>query len=245
MSTNGQVVIIGGTKGLGRVVTERFLANGQEVTVVSRQRPEGVLPFSHYSADLESLTDASRLAEDIVAAHGKLRYLIFTQRYRGKGDPWAGELQVTLTATRLLINAFAEHFCTEGDRAIAVVSSVYADFVGGSQPDSYHVAKAGLNQLVRYNACVMGRKGVRINAVMPLSYLKPESQHVFLADETLMKLYHDFVPLGRIGHAADTANTLEFLCSDKAAFINGQALYVDGGVSVVWPEELARRMAGY
>jgi enoyl-[acyl-carrier-protein] reductase (NADH) len=45
-----------------------------------------------------------------------------------------------------------------------------------------------------------------------------------------------------MGNAEDSANLLDFLCSDKAAFINGQCIFVDGGVSVVWQEELAKKM---
>lgn len=244
MSAPGQVVIVGGTKGLGKVLVERFLARGDPVTVVSRTRPAGDLPYAHVAADLETLSSAEALVEAVLGAAGSLRYLVFCQRYRGGGDAWQGELQVSLTATRLLINGFAERFCQGGDCAIGVVSSVYAQFVGGSQPDSYHVAKAGLNQLVKFNAWAMGRRNVRINAVMPLTYLKAESQAHYLANHELMGLYRDFVPLARMGRAEDSANLLEFLCSDKASFINGQAIFVDGGVSVVWPEELARTMAG-
>jgi NAD(P)-dependent dehydrogenase (short-subunit alcohol dehydrogenase family) len=244
MSALGHVVVVGGSKGLGKAIAERFVESGHVVTVVSRNRPTGDSRVNHVSADLEAMTSSDAVVNEAVRLGGKIRYLIFCQRYRGSGDPWQGEIQVSLTATRLMINGFAEHFCEEGDRAIGVVSSVYAEFVGGSQPESYHVAKAGLNQLVKYNAWVMGRKGIRINAIMPLTYLKAESRDYYLANEALMNLYQDFVPMGRIGNADDSANLLEFLCSEKASFINGQAIFVDGGVSVVWPEELARKMSG-
>ncbi|GAB2861223.1 SDR family oxidoreductase [Pseudoduganella ginsengisoli] len=245
MSAQEQVVIVGGTKGLGRLLAERFIAQGHAVTVLSRTKPDGGLAYRHIAVDLEALVDAAPVVEQVVQAGGKVRYLVFCQRYRGTGDAWQGEMQVTLNATRLLINGFADQFCDSGDRAIAVVSSVYAQFVGGSQPDSYHVAKAGLNQLVKFHAWGMGRRNVRINAIMPLSYLKDESRRFVESNQPLMQLYHDFVPLKRIGEAADSANLVEFLCSDKAAFINGQSIFVDGGVSVVWPEELARTMAGF
>jgi hypothetical protein len=47
-----------------------------------------------------------------------------------------------------------------------------------------------------------------------------------------------------MGHADDSANALSFLCSDQASFINGQSLFIDGGISVVWPEEVAKSFAG-
>lgn len=246
MSEPGQVVVVGGSKGLGKAVAERFVERGHTVTVVSRSPPPATHPrLNHVVADLMTLSASDALVDEVVQTGGKIRYLIFCQRFRGEGDPWQGEIQVSLTATRMLMAGFADFFCRDGDRAIGVVSSVYAEFVGGSQPDGYHVAKAGLNQLVRYNAVVLGRQGIRVNAIMPLTYLKAESRDFFLAKEGLMKLYQDMVPLGRIGHAEDSVNLLEFLCSDKASFVNGQAIAVDGGVCAIWPEELGRTMAGF
>jgi len=236
------VLVIGGTKGLGRVVAERFSSAGAAVTVVSRHKsdPSPQPALSHIAADLENPNCAGDIVSRALEVAGPIRYLLFCQRYRGTGDPWRGELQVSLTATKTIIEGFADQFCPDGDRAIGVVSSVYAEFVGGSQPVDYHVAKAGLNQLVRYYGWTLGRKGIRINAIMPLTYMKPESRDFYLANQNLLDVYNRFVPLGRLGQVEDSADLLEFLCSRKAAFINGQCIFVDGGTSVIWPEELAR-----
>jgi NAD(P)-dependent dehydrogenase (short-subunit alcohol dehydrogenase family) len=242
---NGHVVVVGGTKGLGRVVVDRFLDRGCNVTVLSRNKTQTTnTNLHHLSLDLENLTNATDVVNSVVAHGGPIQYLIFCQRYRGEGDQWAGEIQVSLTATDHLIKGFTNQFTPTGDRAIGVVSSVYAHFVGGSQPASYHVAKAGLNQLVKYYAWVIGKKGIRINSIMPLTYLKTESKDYYLAQKDLMKVYEDFVPLQRMGNADDSANLIDFLCSEKASFINGQSIFVDGGTSVIWPEELAKSLTG-
>ena len=242
----GLAIIAGGTKGLGRVVAGRFKARGFTVAVISRSAPGNETGAAHLAADLETLTDAAAatLAQDAVSAFGPLRYLVFCQRYRGEGDPWHGEMQVGVTATRALIDAFTPSFATTGDRAIGVVSSVYAGLTGASQPAGYHVAKAALNQLVRYYASALGRRSIRINAVMPLTYIKDENEAFYHGNEDLMALYRRFVPLGRLGHATDSADALDFLCSEKASFITGQSLFVDGGVSVLWPETVARDLGG-
>lgn len=243
--TGDHVVIVGGTRGLGRVTAEVFQARGADVTVLSRSAPtewNGAAP-DHAVIDLETLTEeaAQAVVADVIRK-GPVRYLVFSQRYRGTGDIWTGEMQVSLRATDLLVQAFSDHFVDSGDRAIAVVSSVYAEAVGGSQPASYHVAKAGLNALVRHGAWTMGRRGVRMNAIMPLTYLKPESRAYYQGRDDLMDMYARLVPLGRMGEAFECANTVEFLCSSKSSFINGQCLFVDGGVSVLWPEEYARSL---
>ena len=243
----GQAVIVGGTKGLGREVAERFLARGHAVTVVSRQRPAALKNdprLRHVAVDLETLRDASAVVIPAVSGAGPIQYLVFCQRYRGEGDPWQGEFQVSLTATRILVEGFSDHFVFEGDRAIGIVSSVYAEFVGGSQPIGYHVVKAGLNQLTRYYACELGRRGIRVNGIMPLTYIKDESRNFYNSKPELAELYNRLVPLGRMGESRDSADLLDFLCSERAAFINGQCIFVDGGVSAIWQEELAKRMTG-
>jgi NAD(P)-dependent dehydrogenase (short-subunit alcohol dehydrogenase family) len=240
-------VVVGGTRGLGLVVVERFLARGYNVSVISRtpsprhaDRP-GV---RHFAADLEQTASLDGIWTRACDASGAISYLVLCQRYRGAGDPWEGEIRVGLTASKRLVEGFSDHFAANGDRAIGVVSSVYAQYVGSSQPVGYHVVKAGLNEMVRYYAATLGRRGIRVNAIMPLTYLKEESRQFYEGNGGLVDLYRRLVPLQRMGTTEDSANALSFLCSEQAAFINGQSLLVDGGVSVIWPEEVAKAFAG-
>lgn len=240
-------VVVGGTRGLGRIVVERFLSRGCAVSVVSRHKP-AEFPESprlcHFAADLEKPASFNGLWTQISDGLGPISYLVLSQRFRGQGDPWGGEIQVGLTASRDLIEGFAAHFTDRGDRAIGVVSSVYAEYVGSSQPVGYHAVKGGLNAMVRHYAATLGRKGIRVNAIMPLTYLKPESRAFYESNDKLMDLYRRLVPLGRLGTAEESANAIDFLCSDRASFINGQSLFLDGGVSVVWQEEVAKTFSG-
>jgi NAD(P)-dependent dehydrogenase (short-subunit alcohol dehydrogenase family) len=181
---------------------------------------------------------------DRVSEAGPISYLVLSQRFRGKGDPWTGEIQVGLTASRDLIEGFAPHFAKAGDRAIGVVSSVYAEFVGSSQPVGYHAVKGGLNAMVRHYAATLGRQGIRVNAIMPLTYLKQESRAFYESNDRLMDVYRRLVPLGRLGTAEESADAIDFLCSERSSFVNGQSLFLDGGVSVIWPEEVAKAFAG-
>ena len=245
--TTQHAVVVGGTRGLGRIVVERFLARGCSVSVVSRRKPADFpeqARLRHFAADLENSASLKGLWTQISNAGGFISYLVLSQRFRGEGDPWAGEIQVGLTASRDLIEGFAAHFAQTGDRAIGVVSSVYAKFVGSSQPVGYHAVKGGLNAMVRHYAVTLGRKGIRVNAIMPLTYLKPESRAFYEKNEKLMDVYRRLVPLGRLGTAEESADALDFLCSERASFINGQCLFLDGGVSAVWQEEVAKSFSG-
>jgi len=245
--SNRHAVVVGGTRGLGLVVVERFLARGFSVTVISRNpspRHAGNANVRHLPADLERPESLDGIWTKACDASGPLCYLILCQRFRGAGDPWEGELRVGLTASKRLIEGFSDHFIADGDRAIGVVSSVYAQYVGSSQPVGYHIVKAGLNEMVRYYAATLGPRGIRVNAIMPLTYLKEDSRQFYQGNAGLMDLYRRLVPLRRMGTSDDSANALSFLCSEQASFINGQSLMIDGGVSVIWPEEVAKSFAG-
>ena len=92
-------VVVGGTRGLGRLVAENFLARGFSVSVVSRHKPAGFeesARLRHVAADLEKSSALTQLPAQICEAHGTVSYLVLSQRYRGEGDPWAGEIQVGL-----------------------------------------------------------------------------------------------------------------------------------------------------
>ncbi len=239
------VIVIGGSSGLGKVVSHQYAQRGHHVSVLSRNKPDFVCEsdqFRHFSVDLSGLTakDAQLLADTVISASGPPRYLVFCQRYRGSEKNLGSEIAVSISATATIIDAFSGNFVPEGDKAVAVVSSVYGDHVGSSQPLDYHVAKAGLNALVRYYAVSLGGKGIRINAISPLTYLKEESKHVYLGDAAKLEQYRRLVPLRRMGTAEECASTISFLCSEQASFVTGQNLYVDGGVSVIWPEELIK-----
>lgn len=241
-------IVIGGTRGLGREVVKLFSAAGHRVTVVGRKPPADadlkIAGASFRQLDIADLDAGRRLLAEATATHGPVSYLVFCQRYRGSDDPWTGELNVSLTATKSLIEASDGHFAGDGDRAIVLVSSVFGDRVGEGQPVSYHVGKAGLNQLMRYYAVNLGRKGIRVNAVTPFTFLKEESKKFYLENKPLLDLYQTMIPLGRMATSEDSARVIAFLCSPQAGFVTGQNLTVDGGLSLVWPETLARTLRG-
>jgi NAD(P)-dependent dehydrogenase (short-subunit alcohol dehydrogenase family) len=141
-----------------------------------------------------------------------------------------------------MIEHLIPQFVEQGDKGILMVSSVFSKHVGEGQLASYHVAKAGLDQLMRFYAVNLGAKGIRSNGVTPFTFLKEESKSFYLNNEPLMELYNKIIPLKRMATTEDSANVINFLCSPQAAFITGQNLVVDGGLSLVWPETLARQL---
>jgi NAD(P)-dependent dehydrogenase (short-subunit alcohol dehydrogenase family) len=240
-------LIIGGTRGLGREAARLLGQGGHAVSVIGRREPaaedRGMQGLKHWIADLAPGTRLAETIGGIAKDRGLINYVVFCQRYRGSEDPWKGEIEITLTLTKEVIESALPHFATDGDRAIVVVSSVFGDFVGEGQAVSYHVGKAGLNHMMRYYAVNLGSKGIRVNGVTPFTFLKEESREFYLKNQALHDLYKKITPLGRMGTTQDSAQLIAFLCSPASGFITGQNIFIDGGLSLVWPETLARKLA--
>lgn len=238
-------IVFGGSKGLGRVLARQLAARGDTVSVISRSEPpvaERVGGAHYYSADIADAAATQVALDAAIKQNGALNYLTFCQRYRGNDDSWAGEIEVSLTSSKRVVEHVQDSFAKGSDCGIVFVSSVFGDRVGEGQDISYHLGKAGMNHMARFYAVNLGRKGIRTNAVTPFTFLKEESKEFYLKNKELMELYEEIIPLGRMATSEDSANVINFLCSPAAAFVNGQNIYVDGGLSLVWPETMARKL---
>lgn len=225
-----------------------FADAGHGVSVIGRrpaaERDQEIGGTEYWTVDVVDEGAVSAALTEILDRPGTLSHLVFLQRYRGQGEGWPGEIETTLTATKWMIERLAPEFNGAGSKAIVLVSSVMGSFIAGGQPLSYRVGKAGLNQMVRYFAVALGPRGVRVNSVSPFTILKEESRDFYLENNRLQALYRAITPLGRMGTAEDVARVIAFLCGPDASFITGQNIVVDGGLSLVWQESLARQVAG-
>jgi NAD(P)-dependent dehydrogenase (short-subunit alcohol dehydrogenase family) len=239
-------IVIGGSRGIGRAIAIGLAEAGYRVSAVGRRLPTEELPtlpsLSLWMGDIREFDAFRSLLDRIMEAGGAPNHLVFCQRYRGSGDAWEGEIDTGLAATRNTVEYLKDRFSPDGDRSIVVITSVASSLVAEEQPLGYHVAKAGLDHLVRYYAVTLGRHGIRVNGIRPGTTLKPETRHHVLENAPLHDLYTSFIPLGRMGTADDVAQLATFLCSPQSAFVTGQMITVDGGASLLSQETLARKL---
>ena len=184
MPLEGKTALItGGTRGIGRAVAARLAQSGHVVSVIGRSTP--AKPDANVRVWTADVADPGRLAavlEEIGREQGKVSGAVLSQRFRGDGDDWAGEIATSLAATRQVIEWVGGHAEPRGQGpAIVVVGSTAASLVASEQPVGYHMAKAAVMQMVRYYAVALGPKGIRVNAVSPGTTVKDESKQ-FYAD---------------------------------------------------------------
>jgi len=236
------LIVIGGTKGLGRAFVESLGNEYDSVTVLARSIPEpadrkGIRFIAANAGDRDLLHAGLEQAFD---EGGALSAMALFQQFRGNTSPWESKLATTLTASKLALDFFAQHAVSDGDKAAVLLTSNASRFACDEQDAGYHAAKTGLLGLCRHYASTLGHLGIRVNCVSPGTVLKDESKHHYLDNPALLAALTHVIPLGRMGTANEVARAVKFLLSTDASFITGQELVVDGGASLRSQESLLR-----
>lgn len=224
-------LIIGGTRGIGLVVSEHLVNRGDNVYTASRRTLE---ENNHISCDITK--DCSCLKLRVK----KLDNLIFTHRYRG--DDWEKTFAVTIKGVENVIQTLLPNFSKSGG-SVVIISSNASSFVLQEQSAEYNSSRSALQGLARYYAVNYGKKKLRFNTILPSTLIKPENKEFFSRDNDVRSIIEKITPLGRMGSSSDVANLVEFLCSDQSCFITGNSFFVDGGLSLVGQETIARDIA--
>jgi NAD(P)-dependent dehydrogenase (short-subunit alcohol dehydrogenase family) len=239
------IIILGGTRGLGHVVGTQLAAAGRQVMCVGRTAPAAPAADSTGRPDfLRCDFDDPDMLDDVlrgVRSSTRIGGLVLCQRYRGRGDVWAGELHAALTVSRRALEVFEGAFAPGG--AVVAVSSVAARRILPDCSSGYHLAKAALEQLVRFYAVKWGPDGIRVNGVAPGVFVKPESAAYYAEQPALTRYYEALTPLRRLGRAEETASVIRFLLGPDASFLTGQIITVDGGMSLQDPDGVGRALA--
>lgn len=150
-------------------------------------------------------------------------------------EQWNEGMRVSLTGAFLISREVGRQMAAQGRGSLIHFSSMYGVVspdprmyppTQAVNPVDYGVAKAGILQLVRYQAVQLASRGVRVNAVVPGPFPIPETQG---ADTQFMKNLRSKVPMGRVGRAEEITGAVVFLASDASSYVTGTQIVVDGG----------------
>ena len=218
MEFNNKVIVItGGAHGIGLCAAQEFRKQGAHVCVID------IIDGDHYVGDIGQKEVLEEFAHEVINKYGRVDVLINNAPPQMIGidncswEEFQYALNVGVTAPFYLSKLFSNYF-TEGASIINISSS--RDRMSQPQSESYTAAKGGISALTHALAISLAGK-VRVNSISPGWIDTTDTE--FSGSDALQQ------PVGRVGNPMDIANMILFLASDKASFITGENICIDGG----------------
>lgn len=259
--TGKGVLITGGALGIGKGVAEGFAAEGANVAIADIDREASAATAAAITAagggraiavigDVASAADAQRMVAETVAAFGRLDVLINNagiqpaQWYHRLEDlpeeAWDRILGVNLKSIYLMSRFAIPEIRRQGGGAIVNMASVQGLQSMPGVP-AYAASKGGVLSLTRNMALDYARDSIRVTAICPgtidshmvRTSARAEAAMAGVPEDEMIRRYGTTHPIGRIGTPRDIANAAIFLASERASFITGEAINVDGGLMAV------------
>ena len=243
------VVVTGAARGIGAATAKRFAEEGASVAVLDLDRSAaaetaeglGAPKALGLACDVADSDSVNAAVTAVVEELGKVDVLVNNAGvtrdnllFKMTEDDWDTVINVHLRGSFLMSRAVQQHMVGAKYGKILNLSSVSA--LGNRGQANYSAAKMGLQGFTRTLALELGPFGVNVNAIAPgfivTDMTDATARRVGVEPEEFRKGAAERSPLKRVGYPQDIAAAAAFLCSDEAAFITGQTLYVDGGAKI-------------
>lgn len=244
----GRVCIVtGGARGIGAAIAENLARLGGTVVVGDidldgATERAALLAEKGYRAepwqlDVSSGASVGKMVRQVAERLGPPRVLVnnagivtVAPSDELPEQEWRRQVDVMLTGTFLTTQAVARSMLREGGGAIVNLSSI-GGFAGHPGRSAYNAAKAGISCLTQVLGVEWAARGIRVNAVAPAVTRTEMLEHVLrtLDGATKRAEYAGRTPMGRVAEPEEIAGCVAFLASDRAAFITGTTLLIDGG----------------
>ena len=212
-------VVTGGAHGIGKAIAEAFRAEGAAVEIID------IASGEHYVGDISKKETLESFTQAVLDRHGHIDFLINNALPLMKGinecsyEEFQYALSVGVTAPFYLSKLFAPHFAPGG---VIINISSSRDRMSQPQTESYTAAKGGIAALTHALAVSLAGR-VRVNSISP-GWIDT-AYRVYEGPDATQQ------PAGRVGNPMDIAHMVLFLCSDKAGFITGENICIDGGMT--------------
>ncbi len=235
-------LVTGAARGIGLATAKRFLAEGWRVALLDIDgdnlqrtfkaigKPDVTIAIT---CDVADPAGVARALDTVAQKFGRLDALvnnagiaIFKPILEVTYEDWSRVLAVNLTGPFLCTQAAAPLLRDTGGGAIVNITSI-SGLRASTLRTAYGTSKAGLAHLTKQQAAELASLGIRVNAVAPGPVDTAMAKAVHTPE--IRKDYHDHMPLNRYGLEEELAEMIYFLCSDRASYITGQVIAVDGG----------------
>ena len=214
------VIVTGGAQGIGKCIAEEFRKQGTLVEVIDKQ--EGL---DHFVGDLSNKNAIEEFTKLVIEKYGKVDFIVNNALPLMKGidecsyEEFEYALKVGVTAPFYMVKLLKDHLA-EGASIVNISSS--RDRMSQPQTESYTAAKGGIAALTHALAVSLAGKA-RVNSISP-GWIDTDYK-VYEGPDAYQQ------PAGRVGNPLDIANMVLFLCSEKAGFITGENICIDGGMT--------------
>ena len=241
---NKTAIITGGSKGIGKGIVEKFAQEGcniaftylssesSAIEVEKNAKSYGVKVIK-YKSDASNFDQSSELIENVIKDFGSYDILINkagitrdNRLLRMDEDSWKKVIDINLNSCFNLTKCAIREFMKKKDGVIINISSIVG-VKGNAGQSNYSASKAGINGFTKSVALELGSRNIRCNAIAP-GFI--ETDMTSQGDGKLLESWIESIPLKRAGNVSDVANLCSYLASDKASYITGQIIKVDGGL---------------
>jgi NAD(P)-dependent dehydrogenase (short-subunit alcohol dehydrogenase family) len=243
----GKVVIVtGGTSGIGREASVLFAKAGAKVVVAGRREAEGNETIDFVRAtggdglfvktDVSQAAQVDALVQKTVEKFGRLDIAFNNAGIEGtltpiaeqSEDDWDRTIDINLKGVWLCLKYEIRQMLKQGHGGAIVNMASVAGLMGSAGFATYCASKHGVMGLTKSAALETARNGIRINVVCPAVIETPMGERIFGGPE-IRPYAISLHPLGRFGTPMEVSEAVVWMCSDRASFMTGQSLVLDGG----------------